>query len=149
MHIVYVQYVYAQTPVHRYSVWTCMHACMWCCIVVTVLGERVPGPGLWAPCTKDLSVLPGGIWLSVWAAPQSAGPCAQPPALSTRTHTHTYMEREYTWQSRMHFSSLASTGLWHTHKQAHTHTRTPPTPWESWSVVKLDHWHSYGFLPTK
>lgn len=58
-----------------------MCMCASCSAAVTVLGERVP-----APRTKDLSVLPSGIWVSVWAVPQSAGPCAQAPALSTRTH---------------------------------------------------------------
>lgn len=105
---------------HRYSV--CVHVymmcmCVSCYIVVTVLGEHVPGPTLQAPCTKNLSVLPGGIWLSVWAAPKSAGPCAQPPALSTQTDTHS----EHTWQSHMHLTSLASTGLWHTLTSTNKH----------------------------
>lgn len=53
-----------------------------------VWGAR-PRAALWAPCTKDLSVLPSGIWLSVWAVPQSAGHRAQPAALShARPQTH-------------------------------------------------------------
>lgn len=49
---------------NRNSVRACVHdvhVCMSCFIVVTVLGERVPGPALQAPHTKDLSVLPSGI----------------------------------------------------------------------------------------
>lgn len=66
-----------------------MLTCMYVFVVVMVFGEHVPEPALWAPCTKDLSVLPSGIWLSVWAVPQSAGHSAQPPALShARPQTH-------------------------------------------------------------
>lgn len=85
---------------------TCVWVVWWRCG-----GEGVPGPALWARCTKDLSVLPGGIWLSVWAAPQSAGPSAQPPALSAHTYTHT-----------LHQLCLNRI-MTHTHKHAHTHAR--------------------------
>lgn len=109
---------------HRY-VCTCVHAvCVLCFIVVTVLRECVPGSALWAPCTKNLSVLPGGIWLSVWAAPQSAGPCAQPPALSTHTHSHTH-SAHLTITHALHQPCLNRIM---THSWARTHTCTTPTP---------------------
>lgn len=109
------------TDAHRY-VCTCVHGvCVLCFIVVTVLRECVPGSALWAPCTKNLSVLPGGIWLSVWAAPQSAGPCAQPPALSTHTHSHTH-SAHLTITHALHQPCLNRI-MTHTHEHAHTHAQ--------------------------
>lgn len=96
--------------------YTCTR-CVLCFIVVTVWRECVLGPALWAHCTKDLFVLPGGIWLSVWAAPQSAGPYAQPPALSVHTHARTHAPHQpcLNW-------IITDT---HEHRHTHTHHQHP------------------------
>lgn len=75
--------------------------------------------------------------------PSQQGPVpSHPPCQHTHVHTHTHHLTNHTC-----ISPALPQLDYDTHSRART--RTPPTPWESWSLVKLDHWHSYGSLLTK
>lgn len=100
--------------------------CTWCLRLVLYSGDSVEGV---CPRVCSLSSLYKEPVCSPWwhltqclsSSPVSRAlcPATRPVNAHTLTHTHTV----HTWQSHMRFTSLASTGLWHTLMSTHTHPR--------------------------